>query len=73
MLSTTVARTSLYRCVVAYADCLDSAGGETHGEQSGSKQGAVPMVMSPTQFEKYLNDDIAKWTTVIKTAGIHLD
>ena len=42
-------------------------------KQSWSKQGAVPMVMSPTQFEKYLNDDIAKWTTVIKTAGIHLD
>jgi hypothetical protein len=45
MLSTTVARTSLYRCVVAYADCLDSAGGETHGEQSGSKQGQILLLL----------------------------
>ena len=42
-------------------------------KQTWSKQGAVPMVMSPPQFEKYLNDDIAKWTTVIKNAGIQLD
>ncbi len=42
-------------------------------KQIWSKQGAVPLVMTPTQFEKYLNDDIAKWTNVIKTAGIKLD
>jgi len=42
-------------------------------KQIWSKQGAVPLVMSPPQFEKYLNDDIAKWTNVIKTAGIKLD
>ena len=42
-------------------------------KQTWSKQGAVPLVMSPPQFEKYLNDDIAKWTNVIKTAGIKLD
>lgn len=42
-------------------------------KQSWSKQGAMPMVMNPAQFEKYLNDDIAKWTHVIKTAGIQLD
>ena len=42
-------------------------------KQNWSKQGAVPLVMSPSQFEKYLNDDIAKWTNVIKSAGIKLD
>ena len=42
-------------------------------KQTWSKQGAVPLVMNPTQFEKYLNDDIAKWTNVIKSAGIKLD
>jgi len=38
-----------------------------------SKQGAVPMVMTPTAFTRYLNEDIAKWSTVIKTANIKLD
>jgi tripartite-type tricarboxylate transporter receptor subunit TctC len=38
-----------------------------------SKQGAVPMVMNPTAFTRYLNEDIAKWSTVIKTANIKLD
>ncbi len=42
-------------------------------KQTWSKQGAVPLVMNPSQFEKYLNDDIAKWTNVIKSAGIKLD
>ena len=42
-------------------------------KQAWSKQGAVPMVMTPVQFEKYLNDDVAKWTQVIQTAGIKVD
>ena len=42
-------------------------------KQIWSKQGAVPMVMNPAQFEKYLNDDVAKWTHVIQTAGIKVD
>jgi tripartite-type tricarboxylate transporter receptor subunit TctC len=42
-------------------------------KQTWSKQGAAPLVMNPTQFEKYLNDDIAKWSNVIKSAGIKLD
>ena len=35
-----------------------------------NKQGAVPMVMTPNVFEKYMQDDIAKWERVIKTANI---
>jgi tripartite-type tricarboxylate transporter receptor subunit TctC len=37
------------------------------------KQGAVPMVMSPEAFDKYMREDIAKWAHVIKTAGITVD
>lgn len=42
-------------------------------KQQWSKQGAVPLVMNPAAFAKYLNDDIAKWAQVIKTANIKLD
>jgi tripartite-type tricarboxylate transporter receptor subunit TctC len=42
-------------------------------KQQWSRQGAVPMVMNPAAFTKYLNDDIAKWAGVIKTANIKLD
>ena len=39
-------------------------------KQLWNKQGAVPMVMTPSAFDKYLQDDIAKWARVIKTANI---
>ena len=42
-------------------------------KQQWAKQGAVPIILNPTQFDKYLQDDIAKWATVIKTANIKLD
>ncbi|HVY56391.1 MAG TPA: tripartite tricarboxylate transporter substrate binding protein [Xanthobacteraceae bacterium] len=38
-----------------------------------AEQGAVPMTMSPKEFEAYLNKDIEKWANVVKTAGIKLD
>ncbi|MDI9331342.1 MAG: tripartite tricarboxylate transporter substrate binding protein [Alphaproteobacteria bacterium] len=41
--------------------------------QLWAKQGATPMVMSPSEFEKYLNDDIQKWGAVIKAANIKVD
>jgi tripartite-type tricarboxylate transporter receptor subunit TctC len=47
--------------------------GTPEQKQQWSKQGAVPMVMTPTAFTRYLNEDIAKWSTVIKTANIKLD
>jgi tripartite-type tricarboxylate transporter receptor subunit TctC len=37
------------------------------------KQGAVPMVMTPEVFDKYMRDDITKWSRVITTAGIKVD
>ena len=42
-------------------------------KQLWSKQGAVPMVMTPEAFEKYARDDIEKWARVIKTANIKAD
>ncbi|HKH33186.1 MAG TPA: tripartite tricarboxylate transporter substrate binding protein [Beijerinckiaceae bacterium] len=38
-------------------------------EQMWTKQGAVPMIMSPGEFEKYLRDDIEKWAKVVKLSG----
>ncbi len=29
-------------------------------------QGAVPMSMTPEEFDKYLRDDIVKWANVVK-------
>jgi tripartite-type tricarboxylate transporter receptor subunit TctC len=38
--------------------------------QEWGRQGATPMVMTPVVFEKYIQDDIAKWARVIKSANI---
>ena len=35
-----------------------------------AKQGAVPLTMSPSEFDKYLRGDIEKWANVIQKAGI---
>jgi tripartite-type tricarboxylate transporter receptor subunit TctC len=42
-------------------------------KQQWSRQGAVPMVMNPAAFARYLNEDIGKWAGVIKSANIKLD
>lgn len=34
---------------------------------------AVPMSMSPAEFERYLQGDIAKWAKVVKIAGARSD
>jgi tripartite-type tricarboxylate transporter receptor subunit TctC len=34
-----------------------------------AKQGAVPMPMSPADFDKYLRADIEKWANVVKISG----
>jgi tripartite-type tricarboxylate transporter receptor subunit TctC len=41
-------------------------------KEAWAKQGAVPIVMTPAEFDKYLRDDIDKWAKVIQTAGIKL-
>ena len=35
-----------------------------------SKQGAVPLVMTPGEFDAYLRKDIEKWAKVVKEAGL---
>lgn len=35
-----------------------------------ARQGAVPMTMTPPEFEKYLRGDIAKWAKVVSAAGL---
>jgi tripartite-type tricarboxylate transporter receptor subunit TctC len=37
-----------------------------------ANQGAVPMVMTPAEFDAYLRGDIDKWAKVIHTAGIKM-
>jgi tripartite-type tricarboxylate transporter receptor subunit TctC len=38
--------------------------------EAWSKQGAVPLVMTPTEFDAYLRKDIDKWAGVVKAAGL---
>ena len=37
------------------------------------EQGAVPMSMTPAEFDRYLNADIAKWAKVVKVSGARPD
>jgi tripartite-type tricarboxylate transporter receptor subunit TctC len=38
-------------------------------KEAWAKQGAVPMSMSPTEFDAYLRSDITKWADVVKRSG----
>jgi tripartite-type tricarboxylate transporter receptor subunit TctC len=38
--------------------------------EAWAKQGAVPMTMTPAQFDAFLRRDIDKWGKVIQQAGI---
>jgi tripartite-type tricarboxylate transporter receptor subunit TctC len=38
-----------------------------------NEQGAVPMGMTPDQFDKFLREDIAKWAGVVKATGMKVD
>jgi tripartite-type tricarboxylate transporter receptor subunit TctC len=38
-----------------------------------AKQGAVPMTMTPAEFDKYMRDDIEKWAKVVKVSGAKVD
>jgi hypothetical protein len=31
------------------------------------------MIMSPTEFDRYLNEDIAKWAKIVKFSGARPD
>ena len=47
--------------------------GQPEVKQTWSRQGAVPMVMTPDAFDKYMQADIAKWERVIRSANIKAD
>ena len=54
-------------------DTVSKIASQPDVNQAWTKQGAVPMIMNPVVFDKYMRDDIAKWSRVIKTANIKLD
>jgi len=54
-------------------EAVSKISSQTDIKQQWAKQGAVPLVMNPVAFDKYLQDDIAKWAGVIKSANIKLD
>ena len=37
------------------------------------EQGATPVASKPAEFERFVRDEIAKWTRIIQEAGIKLD
>ena len=41
--------------------------------QEWSSQGALPMVMPPVEFGRYINDDIVKWERIVKISGAKAD
>jgi tripartite-type tricarboxylate transporter receptor subunit TctC len=41
--------------------------------QSWAKKGAAAMKMSPEEFTKFLNEDIAKWAYIVKISGAKAD
>ncbi len=42
-------------------------------KKSWQDQGAVPMTMTPAEFERHLNEDIAKWAKIVKLSGAQPD
>jgi tripartite-type tricarboxylate transporter receptor subunit TctC len=42
----------------------------TDVKEAWDKQGAVPLVMSPAEFDAYLRKDIDKWAQVVKSANL---
>jgi tripartite-type tricarboxylate transporter receptor subunit TctC len=48
---------------------INKAIGRPEIKTAWDRQGAIPMTMSPAEFEAFLHKDIAKWAQVAKTAG----
>ncbi len=51
-------------------EAVSRIAGQPDVQQLWGKQGATPMVMTAAVFDKYIQDDIAKWSKVIKSANI---
>ena len=48
---------------------INKAIGRPEVKEAWAKQGAVPMIMTPAEFDKYLRADIDKWANVVKLSG----
>ena len=42
-------------------------------KKAWNEQGAEPMIMTPAQFEKYLDQDIVKWARIVKISGARVE
>ena len=42
-------------------------------KKSWGEQGAVPMAMTPDQFDKFLREDIAKWAPIVRATGMKVE
>jgi tripartite-type tricarboxylate transporter receptor subunit TctC len=45
----------------------------TEVKQEWGKRGAVPMTMTPDEFARFMQDDIAKWERIVKISGAKPD
>jgi tripartite-type tricarboxylate transporter receptor subunit TctC len=54
-------------------EAVSKIAGQPDVRQQWGKQGATPLVMTPAVFDKYIQDDVAKWARVIRTANIKAD
>jgi len=61
-------RPVLERLNVEIAKVLNSA-----DVKDWAKQGATPMSMTIEQFDKFLRDDITKWSSVVKATGMKVE
>lgn len=51
-------------------EAVSKVAGDPAVQQQWSRQGATAMTMAPAAFDRYIQDDVAKWAGVIKSANI---
>jgi tripartite-type tricarboxylate transporter receptor subunit TctC len=51
-------------------EAVTKVAGDPAVQQQWSRQGATAMTMAPAAFDRYIQDDVAKWAGVIKSANI---
>jgi tripartite-type tricarboxylate transporter receptor subunit TctC len=42
-------------------------------KQTWTRQGAVPMGMTPDQFDRFMREDITKWSKLVRDTGMKVD
>jgi tripartite-type tricarboxylate transporter receptor subunit TctC len=47
--------------------------GSTEVKEAWGKQGAVPMGMSVDQFDRFIREDVQKWSKLVKGTGMKVD